>query len=204
MDLKSTYNRIATDWHDDHKNDDWSIEGMDLFISLLPKGARVLDVGCAGGRKSKYLADRGIVVHGIDFSEKFLEIARKEAPQATFEIMDMHDLSRLAGDFDGVFASASLLHISKKEITNVLRGLVSKLKPGGYFYAAVKKQKEGGVEEETKEDTGYGYPYQRFFSYYTPEEFERLLERVGLSLVRTTVTLSGKTYWIQVIARKGF
>ncbi len=60
MDLKSTYNRIAEDWIKDHDRDTWWYEGTDKFLSLLPKGANILDVGCAGGIKSRYLTDNGV------------------------------------------------------------------------------------------------------------------------------------------------
>jgi hypothetical protein len=30
MDLKSTYNKIAEDWHKNHQQDDWWVEGIDI------------------------------------------------------------------------------------------------------------------------------------------------------------------------------
>ena len=52
----------------------------------LEPGMRVLDVGCGPGRHAHELARRGLVVHGIDISERFVELARQDAPDgATFE-----------------------------------------------------------------------------------------------------------------------
>jgi len=42
----------------------------------LEPGERVLDVGCGTGRHAHELARRGIDVHGIDISERFIDIAR--------------------------------------------------------------------------------------------------------------------------------
>jgi SAM-dependent methyltransferase len=44
-------------------------------LGLRP-GTRVLDVGCGTGRHAFELAARGMVVHGVDISARFVEIAR--------------------------------------------------------------------------------------------------------------------------------
>ncbi len=78
MDLKDTYNKIAEDWHKDHTQDDWWVDGTLKFISLVGVGKEVLDVGCGAGTKSKFLKENGLSVTGIDFSEKMIEIAKRE------------------------------------------------------------------------------------------------------------------------------
>ncbi len=50
-------------------------------LGLMP-GAKVLDVGCGPGRHAHELARRGIIVHGIDISEKFVALATAGAPPA--------------------------------------------------------------------------------------------------------------------------
>ena len=42
----------------------------------LSAGQRVLDVGCGPGRHASELARRGVLVHGVDISERFVELAR--------------------------------------------------------------------------------------------------------------------------------
>ncbi len=46
---------------------------VDHLVELLGPGARVLDAGCGTGRMSRYLADRGAVVEGVDVSPGMLE-----------------------------------------------------------------------------------------------------------------------------------
>ncbi len=92
MDLKSTYNKIAEDWVKDHNKDDWWQEGTDTFLSLLPVGASLLDVGCGGGVKTKYISNKGYKVSGIDFSEKMIEIAKRELPELSFDVVDVYEL----------------------------------------------------------------------------------------------------------------
>ena len=48
--------------------------------SASSPGQRVLDVGCGPGRHAHELARRGIAVHGIDISHRFVDLARQRRP----------------------------------------------------------------------------------------------------------------------------
>ncbi|MDO8590163.1 MAG: class I SAM-dependent methyltransferase [bacterium] len=203
MDLKETYNRIAEDWHQDHKPDDWWVEGTDKFISLLNPGDSVLDVGCGSGIESKYLIQKGFDVTGIDFSEKMIEIAKREVPEGKFQTLDLKDIDKLDGVFDAVFMQAVLLHVPKHEAQKVIEKIGDKLKSGGYFYIAVKERRSDRAEEEIVAENDYGYPYERFFSYYTIDEIKKYLMDSGFGrMVYENISPAGRTNWIQVIAQK--
>lgn len=202
MDLQSTYNYIAEDWMHDHQNDTWWIEGTDAFASYLQPGASILDVGCGSGAKSAYLSAKGFQVVGFDFSEEMIRLAREVAPQATFYLKDMSKPLGFEPVFDGVFAQAALLHIPKNEVMAVLRTILTPLKSGGYFYAAVKNIRPGGKEEEIVQENDYGYPYERFFSYFSASELDALVQDAGLDLIESRITPFGKTNWLWVIAKK--
>lgn len=202
MDLKDTYNKIAADWHKDHKQDNWWVEATDKFISLLPTGGEVLDVGCGAGTKAKYLVNKGLQVLGIDIAENLIAIAKTEVPAARFLVMDMKELGDLMESFDGVFAQASLLHIPKQEISAVIKSLSGKLKSGGYFYVAVKEIKPGQAEEEVVKENDYGYEYERFFSYYTLDEIKKYCIALSMEIAYANVASSGRSNWLHVIAKK--
>lgn len=202
MSLKDTYNRIAEDWYKDHHDDSWWIGGTDTFVSLLPQGGSVLDVGCGAGVKSKYLAAKGLQVTSIDFSEKLIEIAKRDVPGPEFLVMDMKDAASLKGEFNGVFSQASLLHIPKKEVPDVLKGLAGRLKKGGHLYIAVKEQWEESPEEEVKVENDYGYEYERFFSYFTMDELRGYLKKLGMEVMYEHEGKVNKTTWLQIIGKK--
>jgi SAM-dependent methyltransferase len=202
MNLKETYDNIAEDWHRQHVSDDWWVEGMNAFVSLVGAGASVLDVGCAGGWKSKALAERGLRVTGIDFSEKMIEIAKRHVPEATFFVCDMNEIDTIEETYDGLFLSAVLLHVPKCELVALLRKIVKRLRTGGLMYVAVKEQREGQPDEETKIENDLGYEYERFFSYFKADEMVRYLMLAGLRMTTAIVTPSGRTNWIQIIAVK--
>lgn len=201
MDLKDTYNAIAKDWHLDHLDDDWWVAGTTAFAELLPSGAHVLDIGCGSGLKSKFLIDKGLRVTGIDFSENLLAIARETAPTATFMCMDMRTIESLPETYDALFAQASLLHIPRVDALEVVRGWITRLKPGGFIYLAVKEVKAGRSLEENLKETDYGYEYERFFSYYTMEEMESLIDILGFDIVYRAVQTPNNR-WIQLIGKQ--
>jgi len=69
---------------------------VDALVEMLEIGPshRTIDVGCGPGRHAVALGERGFEVHGIDISERFVEIARSRALDAgvaglvTFEVAD--------------------------------------------------------------------------------------------------------------------
>lgn len=129
MDItQQTYNKIAEDWYRDHHDDDWWMVGTDHLVSLLPKGASVLDVGCGCSWKARYLHERGFVVTGIDYSEGLLALAERENPGPEFLLMDMREVVKLNRKFDCIFAQASLLHIPRAEIGSMIKSLCEVLK----------------------------------------------------------------------------
>ena len=79
---------------------------VDFLIGQLGLGARtrILDVGCGPGRHARALAQRGMLVHGVDISQRFVDLAREGAPEgATFERSDARALA-FDAEFDLVLS----------------------------------------------------------------------------------------------------
>ena len=159
-----------------------------------------------GGTKSKYLIAKGLKITGIDFSENLIEIAKRENPGGNFLVMDVHDIDKMNETFDGIFMQAVLLHIPKNEAEEIVKKAVQKLNPGGLLYVAVKEKIEGGPDEEVKKDDDYGYEYERFFSYFTLEDFQAYFNNVGLEMIYKDVKPPSRTSrqsnWMQLIGKK--
>jgi SAM-dependent methyltransferase len=141
-------------------------------------------------------------VTGVDFSEAFIEIARREVPQGRFFVQDLRTIDEFPEQFDGVFLQAVLLHFPKAEAPLLLAKLASRLRPDGLLYVAVKASRPGAPEEEVAKESDYGYPYERFFSYYSQQELAGTLGEAGFEVIHSESEPSGQTRWVQLIGRK--
>lgn len=73
--------------------------------------------------------------------------------------------------FDGIWACASLLHLHRAEVPQVLQNFFHMLKPGGVLFVMVK---EGTGEADVKESLSSNMV--RHFTYFTLTELKKLLE----------------------------
>lgn len=186
----------------DHAKDTWWQAGTDAFIRCMKPGGTVLDLGCAGGMKSRVLSEQGFLVTGVDLSEKMIEIARREVPEVEFFAMDLREIASLQKTFDGIFCQAVFLHLSKQEVGDALLKLKDILNLGGVLYVAVKEQRPGQAEEGVLKENDYGYEYERFFSYYRAEELREFFSKAGFEIVSQNAAPAGKTTWLEIVGRK--
>ncbi len=117
------------------------------LIELLPPRARVLDIGCGGGRPvTLALAQRADVV-GVDISAGQIERARKAVPNATFVVGDIMSQRFTPASFEAVVAFYALFHLPRQEHKPLLERVATWLAPGGYLLATVSQRGHPGYTE---------------------------------------------------------
>ena len=101
----------------------------------LPKGSRILDLGCGYGRLSLELAKRGYSVVGLDFSPRLLEMAKELARREGIEVeFVQRDMRRIDyhNEFDGILSwDTSFGYFSDEENEQLLGRIARDLKVGG-------------------------------------------------------------------------
>lgn len=96
----------------------------------------ILDAGCGSGRDAKAFLDAGYQVTALDASRKICEEAKKLIGQDVYCVR--FEELQFQQEFDGIWACASLLHVSFEEINGVLKRLWDALKVDGVLYASFK------------------------------------------------------------------
>ena len=116
------------------------------FLTELPEGARILDVGCGSGRDTLAFKNKGYQVDAIDYPEELV----KKATQLTGIPVRLQSFYEIDADqaYDGIWACASLLHCERTRLKEVIGKLLSALKPNGMLYMSFKygngdRQKDG-------------------------------------------------------------
>ena len=107
-------------------------------MDKLPKGSRILDVGCGIGGSSRILAkDYGFNVTGITISPAQVKRARELTPSklcCNFQVMDALDLKFEDGSFDAIWSVEAGAHMNDKN--KFADEMLRTLRPGGYLALA--------------------------------------------------------------------
>lgn len=129
---------------------------IEAFLSLLPQGASILELGCGAGRDSEVMMARGFTVRPTDGSPEMARAAQErlgiEVGTLLFADLDERDA------YHGVWANACLLHVPRVDLPDILARIHAALKPGGVFYASFKK---GDAEGRDGLGRYYNYPSER-------------------------------------------
>jgi SAM-dependent methyltransferase len=109
---------------------DWHARGLlgDL------QGARVLDIGCGGGRNTRWLAEQGATVEGIDLAADLLDTVRPTMPASvTLTALDVLRDPLPIGEFDLVYDSGCFHHIAPHRRITYLERVLPAVRSGGHF-----------------------------------------------------------------------
>lgn len=169
-------------------------ETQDMFLQLLPTNAAILDFGCGSGRDAKYFLTRGYQVEATDGSAEICKAAERFIGIHVKQML-FHELNE-NNKYDGIWACASILHIPKSELTDVLWKMKNALKGNGIIYTSFKY---GSFEGERN---------GRYFTDFTEKDFALIMKQVdGLIIEKVWITSDvrpgrGDEKWLNIILRK--
>ena len=167
---------------------------QDKFLEKLNPDAYILDFGCGAGRDTKYFLSRGYQVDAVDGSEQLCRIASEytgiKVRQMLFQELDEKE------KYDGIWACASILHLPKKQLREVLENMYAALKSEGWIYASFKY---GEFEGERN---------GRYFTDFTTDTFKDFIHDMhGLKIEEQWITGDvrpgrGEEKWLNLLLQK--
>ena len=166
---------------------------QDKFIHAL-NGPQVLDFGCGSGRDTKYFLESGLQVTAVDGSE---EMCRYASGFTGIQVQNMlfQDLDA-QNQYDGIWACASVLHLSREKLPNIFHKMHQALKTNGIIYTSFKY---GTFEGERN---------GRYFTDFTEGMFEEFVRKIsGLQIEKMWITGDvregrGDERWLNILLRK--
>jgi len=129
----SRYDAIA-DWYVEFTKD-WPPKP----VALLPphvRGQRVVDLACGYGVASRYLADRGAVVTGVDLSAEMLRHASARGSDVRYVHGDITGTDWWDGEpFDGALSNMALMDVD--DLDGALETAAAVIRARGWFSLAI-------------------------------------------------------------------
>jgi len=139
------------------------------FISVIPKGGSVLDLGCGPGLAAAEMARQGLQVDATDGSAEMVAAAAQHlgvtARRATFDALPA------SATYHGIYANFSLLHATRYNFSNHIQACHTALHTGGVLHLGMKL----GTGEK-RDALG------RFYTYYSARELADVLNHAGFTI----------------------
>ena len=187
------YNLIAKEFASDTVSVAFQ-EIQDIFLEQIPLGGKILDFGCGSGRDTYYFRNKGYDVDAIDGSKELCKIASEytgiSVKRMLFEELDAVE------KYDGIWACASILHVEKKKLPDIIKKMTTATKNGGVIYTSFKYGDFEGVKNG------------RYFTYLTEESFEEIIKVIPkLTIEKLWISSDvrieqGKEQWLNIMLRK--
>ena len=169
-------------------------ETRSRFVAYLPNKAYVLDFGCGSGRDTKAFLDMGFCVEATDGSG---ELCARASEYTGIQVKKMmfHELNAHE-KYDGIWACASILHLPKAELAEVIGKIEAALKSGGVLYTSFKYGNSEGIVKG------------RYFTYFTEKTLNEFLKNVtSLQILDMWITQDVRPdrkdeRWVNILARR--
>ena len=187
------YDKNALEFYNNTVNVDMTEQYRRFEEYLFPEST-ILDAGCGSGRDSLYFQSKGYNVYAFDASVEMVKLSSKltglSVQHAKFEDVNFDIM------FNGIWASASLLHVDRGSIIDILQRLTAMLNEGGVLFMSFKY----GDRVYHKDD--------RLFNCYDEGSFSKMVSSIPeltiLELYKTADVRDERIneFWLSAIVKK--
>jgi ubiquinone/menaquinone biosynthesis C-methylase UbiE len=196
--VEEGYDKIAQLYHKRRVDRFWTVApDIEALAQRLAPGSAILDVGCGSGYIASMLEKKGFRVTGIDISTRMLELAKTNAPHATFLRMDMKKLEFPNESFDGITCLYSIFHVPRRYHLGILKQFRRVLKPTGFLAIHMGWGDWAGVEENWLEG---GVPM--YWSHFGKGKNIELIKKARFHIVLSRASRQKDGTHLFVLAQK--
>jgi ubiquinone/menaquinone biosynthesis C-methylase UbiE len=195
-----TWNKVAKLYEDKFMNLDLYNDTYDKFCELLlKKNPTILEIGCGPGNITKYLLNKrpDFEIIGIDISPNMIELAKKNCPNAKFEVMDSREIDNIKTKFDAIVCGFCLPYLSEFDAEKIIIDCENLLNKNGILYLSFVegKKDKSGYKKGSSGDRTYFYYHnlESLTNHLKTNSFE------NLNLIRKNYNKNDKTEEIHTI-----
>jgi ubiquinone/menaquinone biosynthesis C-methylase UbiE len=184
------YDLIA-EWYASERDDQTGVREATALASLIPRGSRVLDIGCGNGIPiTRALLGRGHTLVGLDSSSAMLRCFRDNCPE-TPAILGIAQSCPFADCiFDAAVAWGIMFHLNPEDQARAIASISRVLKSRAPFLFT-----SGEVDGfDGKVGTMNGVVF-RYFS-YSIHNYRRILRDHGFTLLSVHADGGNNTYYL--------
>ena len=189
--VRHAYDTVAEDYAthlpDTRAESPLDLAMVDAFAEAVTSGddARVLDAGCGAGRMSRYVAERGCRVEGVDLSSRMVAMARRDHPDLEFAVGSLADLPYPDDLFAGVLLWYSIIHTPPAGQARIFAEATRVLRPGGHLLVGF--QSGEGTRDVSAAYRRFGHEVRLERHLYTADHVASRSEAAGLREVSRLV-----------------
>jgi trans-aconitate methyltransferase len=196
--IPEIYERYALEWDADRNNQRWNDKGWhDRFVTCLPEGATVLDLGCGSGVPVAYhLAQHGFRVTGVDTSPTLISLCRKRLPDQEWVVSAMQSVA-LHRRFDGILGWDSFFFLTHDDQRKMFKVFAAHSAPSAFLMFNTGPEHGEAIGEYRGE--------LLYHASLDSVEYQMLLDQFGFDVVAHAVedpTAGGRTIWLAQSRRR--
>jgi cyclopropane fatty-acyl-phospholipid synthase-like methyltransferase len=154
------------------------LDRVRAFAGDLPRGSRILDIGCGNAVPATQELALRHEVTGVDISAEQIARARRNVPTAAFICGDARDVDLPLGAFDAIIALYLIDNIAREDYPAFFQRLRQLLKPNGRVLLSA----EPG-HDPWQSYTWLGVPM--LINTVPTDELVQLLQDAGLAVLST-------------------
>jgi ubiquinone/menaquinone biosynthesis C-methylase UbiE len=189
--VRAAYDTVAQDYAsnlpDTRPEAPLDLAMVDAFIVEVTSKAepQVLDAGCGAGRMSRYLAERGCRVAGVDLSPGMVAMARHDHGDLPFTVGSLSDLPFPDNQFDGVMLWYSIIHTAPAGQPRIFAEASRVVRPGGHVLVGF--QSGEGARDVSAAYRRFGHEIRLHRHLFTADQVSGQLRTAGLREVSRLV-----------------
>ena len=175
------FNKCANLYEERFMDFDLYNDTFDLFCnSIQKKNAEVLELACGPGNITKYLLQKrsDFQILGTDLAPNMIELAQKNNPSETFQLLDCRDFLKLNRNFDGIMCGFGLPYLSKEEAVQLIQDAATCLNPDGVLYLSTME------DDYSKSGFKKGSTGDEIYMHYHQEDYlTEALNKSGFKII---------------------